>query len=38
MIDIMFEIPNMPNLEKVVITEDVILKNATPMKIMKESA
>jgi len=38
MVDAMFEIPNMKNLEKIIITEDVVLKGAKPMRIMKESA
>lgn len=38
MVDAMFEIPNMKNIEKIIITEDVVLKGAKPMRIMKESA
>ena len=38
MVDAMFEIPSMKNIEKIIITEDVILKGAKPMRIMKESA
>ena len=38
MVDAMFEIPSMKNLEKIIITEDVVSKGAKPMRIMKESA
>jgi ATP-dependent Clp protease ATP-binding subunit ClpX len=38
MLDIMYDIPAMTNVEKVVINEDVINKNASPKIISRESA
>jgi ATP-dependent Clp protease ATP-binding subunit ClpX len=38
MLDIMFDIPTMNNVEKVVINEDVISKNSSPEIISRESA
>jgi len=38
MLDIMYDIPAMTNVEKVVINEDVISKNASPKIISRESA
>ncbi len=38
MLDIMYDIPAMTNVEKVVINEDVIIKNASPKIISRESA
>ncbi|HQH81289.1 MAG TPA: ATP-dependent Clp protease ATP-binding subunit ClpX, partial [bacterium] len=38
MLDIMYDIPAMTNVEKVVINEDVISNNASPKIISRESA
>jgi len=38
MIDMMFELPNLKNVEKVVITEEVALGKEKPIVVMRESA
>jgi len=38
MMDIMFELPSMKDIEKVVITEDVVMKRINPVVIKRESA
>ena len=38
MMDIMFELPSMKNVERVVITEDVVMKGINPVVIKRESA
>jgi len=38
MMDIMFELPSMKNIERVVITEDVVMKGINPVVIKRESA
>ncbi|MCD6462240.1 MAG: ATP-dependent Clp protease ATP-binding subunit ClpX [Thermotogae bacterium] len=38
MMDIMFELPSMKDIEKVVITEDVVMKGINPVVIKRESA
>ncbi|QTA38298.1 ATP-dependent Clp protease ATP-binding subunit ClpX [Thermosipho ferrireducens] len=38
MIDIMFELPDLKNIEKVIVTEECIIKHKKPELVMKESA
>lgn len=38
MIDVMFELPDLKNIEKVVVTEECVTKKAKPKLVMKESA
>ncbi|MBO8161719.1 MAG: ATP-dependent Clp protease ATP-binding subunit ClpX [Thermosipho sp. (in: Bacteria)] len=38
MIDVMFELPDLKNIEKVIVTENCVLKKDKPQLVMKESA
>lgn len=38
MIDMMFELPSLKNVEKVVVTEEVALGKEKPIVVMRESA